>query len=472
MLTKLHSLLPRLIPLFLLAFVVIIYSGLGKNYLFDWDESIYAQIGIEMRQSGKYLTPTWNHETWLEKPPLIAWITALGTTLTTDLELGTRLFMPLAAGLTLYLVYLIGTYLGGTIMGVVGMSLLGNFNLFMSRSVTVNTDIFLLLSISLTIYLLLKDKSALKVALAMSLGIFAKGPAGLLAILISLPILTNKPIKQLLQIGAYFLIITIPWHLYQYLVNGSTFYTPYLLEQVITRATSPIEFHLESRWFYFIHLYRDLGFGVLLVSILGLILIRRPNFILAWWALLPLVIFTLAKTRLSWYSLPLYPGLALLIGLVFSKLTNQKNRGVITILVIGMMLQTLWHTYQYIAPNSVATPLPDQLIVANSLRDESSPCIAFLVSSNERTAEAILPKSQRISSSFRYGGAPSVVLYSHKKVIYYYNYDIFKKDLIAGRCDLAMTTTVDQIHVPTDFEIRATTNGYLGYVRNNQNVNR
>lgn len=454
-------------------FAIILFLGLGKNYLYDWDESIYAQLGVEMRQTHNLLTPSWNGDLWLEKPPLVAWVTALGQTLVPDIEYGSRLFMPVFAVLTLYAVYQIGRILSGSTAGVAAMAILGYFNLFLGRGVSVNTDGMLLAAITWTVFLALKNSSPWKVALAITFAIMVKGPAGLLAILIALPVLIFKPKKYILYTLYSILLFTLPWHLYQLFVNGSSFYTPYLLEQVLRRATVPIEFHLESRWFYFLHLYRDLGLGVLLTSMVGFILLKRKNLIFGWWLLLPLVLFTLAKTRLSWYILPVYPAIALLIGHTIQSLSTPKNKVIINILLVGMLTQMLFHSVQFKNYNALASPLPDHIIVAQKLSTYPGSTIAFLVSSSERTAEAILPVEQSISSSFRYGGAPSVVLYSTKHIRYYYNYDNFKADLLLDpSITLAITTPTDIDKLPPVFNQIVETPSYLGYTREVAYANR
>ncbi len=463
---KLPSWLHPTTLIVLVVFAVILYSGLGKNYLYDWDESIYAQLGVEMRQSRNLLTPSYNDELWLEKPPAIAWATAIGQSLTPNLELGSRLLMPIFSILTLYGIYQIGTLLSTPIGGVAAAAILGYFNLFLGRSVSVNTDGMLLAAITWTVLLALKNSSPWKVALAIALAIMVKGPAGLLAVLIPLPILISKPKPYLLSSLIYLLIFTLPWHLYQLIVNGSSFFTPYLLEQVVRRATVPIEFHLESRWFYFVHLYKDLGLGVLLTAGLGLLFVRRKTFIYLWWLILPLTIFTLAKTRLTWYILPVYPALALLIGHAISSLTTPKNKIIINILLIGMLAQMIFHAQEFKNFRAPASPLPDHVKVSLALSSMSGDSIAFLVSQNERTAEAILPEEQTISSSFRYGGAPSVVLYSRKHINYYYNYDVFQKDLIENQAlSLAIVTPSDQDKLPPGFTLIFETPSYLAFQR-------
>lgn len=468
--------LQKLVYLSLLIFLFLTWNNLGRDYLFDWDEGIYAQIGSEMVVSGDYLTPTWNGELWLEKPPLIAWVTALGVKIAGSNELGARLLMPLFAGLTLLAIFRIGQYLGGTQMGAASMAILGYFNLFLARARSLNTDGMLLAGITWSVWLLLINGPAWVVGIVMGLSIMAKGPAGVLAILITLPLLMKKPKPYLLSTFYFLLLTVLPWHLYAYLTHGMAFVTPYLLEQVVRRATVPIEFHLESRWFYFQFIHKDLGLGVVLVSLTGYALMLKDWLekkklnnlhLILYWLILPLIIFTLAKTRLSWYILPVYPAIALSIGYALTYFTTaKKSLAVVSILVVGMLTQMLYHTYQYVDPTRPPSPLTPLLQVSQGLSIFPGSQIAMLVSPNERVAQAILPEDQTISSSFRYGGAPSVVWYSTKQVTYYYNYDDFVKDSQSDpNISAIIVSTLDQDKVPPGFKLVSETQEYLGYVK-------
>lgn len=458
------------------SFMVLMWSGLGRDYLYDWDEGIYGVIGREMHETRNLLTPTWDGALWLEKPPVIAWVTALGIQVAGDNELGARLFMPLFAGLTLFAIFKLGEKLGGTLMGSASAAMLGYLNLFVSRARTLNTDGMLLAAIAWSTWLLVSGAQPWAVGIAMGLAIMVKGPAGMLAIFIALPLLIKKPKKFLLQAVGCMLLAVLPWHLYAYFKHGWDFVNPYFMEQVLRRATVPIEFHTESRWFYFNFLYKDLGIGVVLVSIFGLAMMIKKwvqkrkldeLIVVMWWVVLPLIVFTLAKTRLSWYILPVYPAIALSIGYALNYFADsKKSKVVLSILVMGMLAQMLWNGYRYVEPSRKAAPLSEILQVARSLSIYHGDDLAMLVSSSERVAEAILPVDQTISSSFRYGGAPSVVWYSHKHVIYYYNYDLFKLDALNNsNITTLIVSVMDADKVPQIFKLVTTTPSYLGYVR-------
>lgn len=445
--------------LFLSILLAILLFRLGRDYLFDWDEAIYAELGREMVASRDWLTPTWNGAMWLEKPPAIAWLTSLSFWVVGTNELGARFFMPFLAVATLYAVFRIGNRLGGSASGLISAAMLAYFNLFLSRARTLNTDILLLAALTWTVWLLLAGSSPWLIGFVMGLAVLAKGPAGLLALVIALPLLRTVSRKSLGVMLLAFLITVLPWHLYAYLRYESEFITPYLLEQVIRRATVPIEFHLESRYYYLNFLKLDLGLGVLFVAALGLVKSFRKYRVLTWWALIPLVLFTVAKTRLSWYILPIYPAIALAIGYLFSE-TFSRLAGIhsrtyvkiVNLIAVGVMLQSVLHAWRYIEPSRVVSKLPEKLTLAQSLASHPATHIYLLVGTHERTAAAILPKDQSISSSFRYGGAPSLVWYSRKPIRYYYNYDNFRQDLASvSEPIVAVVERPDRLHVPPDF---------------------
>jgi 4-amino-4-deoxy-L-arabinose transferase-like glycosyltransferase len=418
----------------------LLYQNLGRDPLFNWDEGIYAELGRSLIVGeGNLLTPSWNGDLWLEKPPLIAWLTGLGLSIFGVNEFGARSLMPLFAVLTLVFVYKIGVKLGGFRLGYIAMTLLATFDLFLARSRAVNTDGVLLAAMAATIYAALNLSSAWVIALGISFAVFAKGSAGLLVAILVFPLIFKRGLKYLMLSTFYFLLFTLPWHLYQLLVHKELFYTPYFLEQVVRRVTVPIEFHLQSRWYYFQFLAENLQGGVLYLLILALIVIGYQTYrtrklqnihFLIYWLFVPLVIFTFAKTRLYWYILPIYPAIALLIAYVFSQFQRSKlEKRMLLILILGLFGQSLLTVARSVEITRRFAPKEGAVKLAELTQDYPSQNFSILVPKSERDAEAILPTQQRISSSFRYGGAPNLVFYSQKQVHYFYNIDDWRDAL-------------------------------------------
>ncbi len=442
-----------------------LYMRLGRDALFDWDEGIYAELGRQLLITKNFLTSFWNGAPWLEKPPGITWVAGLGIYLAGESALGARLLMPLFAVYTLYIVYRIGTHLGDWKHGLIAAGVLATFNLFLGRTRAVNTDMPLLASITTTILFLLENRPAWWVSLSIFGGVWFKGIAGLLSAIIALPLLLTKTKRYWLLIIGYCLLCIVPWHLYTYFKYGSDFTTPYFFEQVVQRATAQIEFHFETRWYYIVYLYENLGLGVLIVAGVGAasLLLSRKHLYLLWWILVPLTLFTLAKTRLFWYILPIYPALALLIAEAIGRWqSDQKSKAVIAILAIGIWAQALLVSSRSVEISKFTAPMPDRLHVARSLSRFTHDRLAILVPPSERLSEALLPAVARLSSSFRYGGMPSVAFYYAGPVEFFYDVDKFRSYWQETPGPTALIARDDLSLVPGNPREVATSPTYLG----------
>ena len=467
--------LPKvLIGIFLVCIALLLYTNLGRDALFDWAEGLYAELGRQVGATGDVYTTYWNGAPWLEKPPGIAWVSAIGIALLGPSAHGARLLMPLFAIYVLYMVYRIGTHLGGYKHGLLAAGILAGFNLFLGRTRGVNTDMPLLAAITTTILFLLENRPAWLVALSIFGGVWFKGIAGLLSVIIALPLFFTKSKTYLLSTISYLLVFIVPWHLYAYLKHGQAFLTPYLYEQVLQRATAQIEFHFEPRWYYFSYLYENLGLGVLLVAGLGGLSLTQRFFTahlkdrwlyatLLWWVLAPLAIFTLAKTRLFWYILPIYPALSLLIAEIIGRFSITKvQQRVLLIVTIGVLAQGLLTASRSVEIDKKTAVMPDRLIVARELSALSPHELLILVPESERLAEALLPEVAKLTSSFRYGVMPSVVFYYQGPVRFFYDVDKFGSVWSETEDPLAVVSTADRKLIPVNHTITATTPTYIG----------
>lgn len=450
---------------FAISIGLILYLRLGRDALFDWDEGIYAELGHQLLRGHNLLVSFWNAAPWLEKPPGIAWVSGLGIALFGPTALGARLLMPLFAIYTLYIVYRIGVKLGGWKQGLIAAGVLAGMNLFLGRTRAVNTDMPLLASITTTILFLLENRPAWQVALAIFGGVWFKGIAGLLSGIIALPLLLSKPKKYWFSLIMFCAIFILPWHLYVYLKYGNDFLTPYFFEQVVQRATAQIEFHFESRWYYFAYLSENLGLGFLIVTAAGAVItiLKRKNLYLLWWLLAPLAIFTLAKTRLFWYILPIYPAIALLISEAIAYWQkDQRGARVITILALGVWAQALLLTSRSVEITKSVAVIPDRIIAAQELSKLKITDLAVLVPPSERLAEALLPEVARLSSSFRYGGMPSVVYYYNGPVKFFYDVDQFRVYWQTTPTPTALVNTEDLPLITGSFQKVVVTKTYVG----------
>ncbi len=98
-------------------------SNLGYP-LFEPDETRYAQIALEMHDTGDWVVPRLNGEPYLDKPPMLYWLMALSYKVLGVSEQAARLPTALAALLTVLLTYLLGRRLLGDRAASIGAVLL------------------------------------------------------------------------------------------------------------------------------------------------------------------------------------------------------------------------------------------------------------------------------------------------------------------------------------------------------------
>ena len=106
-----RTLLPGLL---LTVYVAIYILPLGVRPLYTPDESRYAEVAREMRESGDWTVPRLNGRRYFEKPAMGYWLTALSQSILGENAFASRLPGALAAGLMLLAVWWLVRLTGGT----------------------------------------------------------------------------------------------------------------------------------------------------------------------------------------------------------------------------------------------------------------------------------------------------------------------------------------------------------------------
>ncbi|QMV18552.1 hypothetical protein GOB94_07535 [Granulicella sp. 5B5] len=305
---------------------LVILTLLGHNRLTDWDEGIYAQISREMLSSG-LLIPHWNLQPWLEKPPLMLWITAVFFKLFGVSEFTARLGSALS-----------GVALVGLLHGWLArrhslraawfssLILLSTFGfLHVARVGEMDTLLSLGLCISLIglAELHLDHRhGAWLFWLGFALALMTKGAASItlgftFVLFLALePTILRRHLGTLSLGFALFLAVVLPWHIALYHRFGEAFVQQYIGLHILHRATSQIEGHITPWWYYLRVLLLSAIPFCLLYPIAALDALRRPALrlyrVFALFALIEVLFFSLVKTRLPHYIAPAYPAFSVL----------------------------------------------------------------------------------------------------------------------------------------------------------------
>lgn len=329
------------LPLALLLLGLLRLINLGYGDMQAWDEGLYAVRTMGVVKYGAWIDQSavsiWGLYSAFH-PPLYIWLSALSVELLGNTEFAHRLVSVLLGALTLPVIYGIGRRLSsdereGKGIGLVGALLfsLNPFVDFYARQGQFDTALLFFLALGAWAMMRGVESRSLKwgaiAGLAIGLGLMTKlfVAAGIpLAFVIWLFASRRHGDRHLwLQVvlaSAVAFAIAAPWHVMMVIAHGDG--NPLFLltqSQMTTRFVDGIEGNTKSiELLYYINqllVLFPLGVAWSLYG-LGRGLHRRGSgaFILAIWFLLFFLVFTLMRTKLEFYTLPMLVPLAILGG--------------------------------------------------------------------------------------------------------------------------------------------------------------
>lgn len=338
--------------LLLLPLVVFpLYYELGRNPVQLWDESRMAVNAAEMARDGHWLVPHFGGQPdhWNTKPPLVIWLEALSLrafgfstwalrlpTLLATLATVALLFRFAARALQRPLAGFLGAVVlatcGGYLRGHVART--GDYDALLTCwQVLLWTQFFQYLETG-------ARRHFLWAAGALVAATLTKGPAGLLGLpglaayaagrgrlgwLLRQPLLYLAAAGWLAVMGSYFWAREVLdpgyWQAMQRNDVGGRFFTAVQGHGAAwTYYLEYIKNHYFDRWLW------ALAPSVLLAWLEPAGPGRRATGLLLAFVAGWLLVITLAKTKLVWYDAPIYPALALLVGLGLSRLWHDLAR--------------------------------------------------------------------------------------------------------------------------------------------------
>jgi 4-amino-4-deoxy-L-arabinose transferase-like glycosyltransferase len=311
---------------------------LGRAPLQTWDEARQAVNAFEMLHSGgHWLVTTFAHQPdlWNTKPPLLIWLQALSMGVFGPTPLAVRLPTLLATLSTVGLLYAAGRQLGRPGLGLLAGALLVTMPGYLGPHVGRSGDYDALLSLWVLAQLLAtfayaetgRARYLALVAAALSSAVLTKGVAGLLGLpSLGLYLLLRGQLGPALRRLAFWRAgvgaLAAPMLYYllrEWALPG--YWAAVWANEVGGRYANTIA-AVPRPWFY--HLYNLLPqcwpWGLLL-PLAGLLAVgpatasRRLGGLLALFLGNWLLVISLAKTKLEWYTAPMLPSLALLLAL-------------------------------------------------------------------------------------------------------------------------------------------------------------
>jgi 4-amino-4-deoxy-L-arabinose transferase len=324
----------RLAALLGAAFIVIYLLPLGARPLARPDEVRYGAIAKEMVRSGDWTTPTLNGVRYFEKPVLGYWLDAAALKLLGPNAFALRLPSALATGLTALIVFVLTlqfadrrtAFLAGgiflTTLEVIGVGTFAVLDSVLSMFLTATVAAFYAAHRSRVAsrrrWLLLLSGGA-------AAGAFlTKGFLALaIPVIVLVPYLAAERRWRDMFTAPWLsvlaaLLLVLPWAVLIHLREPDFWHYFFWVEHV-QRFLGTDAQHAEPVWYYFVNLlWAGLPWIWLLpAAIAGL---RESSVdrsflkLAAWWAVMPLLFFTLARGKLITYVLPCFAPLSVLLA--------------------------------------------------------------------------------------------------------------------------------------------------------------
>ncbi len=317
------------------------FQFLGKFPLMEPDEGRYSEIPREMIERGDFVTPMLNYVKYFEKPPLHYWLNALSMSIFGETEFAVRFPGALSGLLTVLFTYHVGQKLFGRREGLMAALILGSSSGFLLQGRTNLTDMTLTFCMSASIGCFLlasrpdernKGRYYYLFYLFAALAVLAKGLIGLVlpggVIFLYLLFCRRWSLlkeMRLLTGMLLFLAVAAPWFVLVSQRNPE-FAQFFFIHEHFQRFLSKVHSRYEPVW-YFI--------PILLLTMLPWSFFVPQALIRAWrerkekggdvlvylllWAGFIFLFFSKSNSKLIPYILPVFPPLALLVGLLFNR---------------------------------------------------------------------------------------------------------------------------------------------------------
>lgn len=340
-----HTLPKRSTLILLLAALAVLWFGnLDYRKLVRPDEGRYAEIPREMAATGDWLTPRLNGIKYFEKPPLQYWATAAAYKVFGEHEWTVRLWPALTGFAGVVLVYFVGAALFGALAGfyaaLVLASSLGYVLVAHVATLDMGVTFFMTLTLAGLLLGLRADGTPAARRLwihvawaAMALAALSKGLMGVVlpVMVLGAYVALQRDFGLLRRMhiltgSLLFLAIAAPWFVAVSLANPG-FFDFFFIHEHFQRFLTKAH-RRPGPWWYF--------FPILALTILpwlftlgaalpaswkwrGSPAAFQPLRLLLLWSVLIFAFFSVSGSKLPSYILPIFPALALLMGLYLSQ---------------------------------------------------------------------------------------------------------------------------------------------------------
>ncbi len=348
----------ELIILLLLS-ISLFFSSINSLPVLDRDEARYVQATKQMVESNNYLSIKFQEDYRSKKPIGIYWLQAFSINLLANVSQTKnfkyevlndsiwkyRIISASAVLLTVLFLYLVSKNIISREASFNACLILASSLLVIAEAHIAKTDSILLLLSTVIFITLFKyynrinEKNIFNFFLlwgSLGLSVLIKGPIILLLFFISILLvsLIEKNINCIKNIRPFLgillvIFISIPWYFFMPIEEQKNFLQESFFHDFLGKVISVQERHGAFPGFYLISLliffFPFSIFFIPLISFLKASLKNKNILFLLCWALPCLIIMEFIPTKLPHYILPIYPAIAIIMGLMLANIKSYSK---------------------------------------------------------------------------------------------------------------------------------------------------
>jgi 4-amino-4-deoxy-L-arabinose transferase-like glycosyltransferase len=324
--------------------IPIIFWNLGQNSLHNADEALYASVSQQILETNEWVTLHHQGKPWFVKAPLLFWLTAVAYKLFGVSEFAARFWSATFGVATVVALYLLAARIFNTRVAFLASLILLSCTQFIyyhgAKAGELDTALTFFMMSAMLLFVMAREEPKYFYAACFSIGlcVMSKHLTYLLPIATTLGlfVILTRSVKRfswkVWSLGFGILLATaLPWHLIEWIRHGDEFLRVYFFQEVYVPAVDWRRDPLGS-WFYFVAIKDGLfPWSLLLPFSLVWAGSRQSrgqlstNLLLVLWTAVLFAIITASVIKLSWYILPAYPALAILMAQFIDDFT--RNRG-------------------------------------------------------------------------------------------------------------------------------------------------
>ncbi|MBB5017081.1 4-amino-4-deoxy-L-arabinose transferase-like glycosyltransferase [Chitinivorax tropicus] len=369
--------------------IIYLFFGIDQYALLNENEGRYAEIAREMLASGNFIIPHLNGLPYLEKPPLLYYLTTLSFSLFGVNDIAARLVPISASLLAVGTLAWFGRAVGRPLAGLIAAFVLGSslgFVLLGNVQMTDSLYNALWSSALLVAYVGLTRPSSKLMAISyalLALAVLAKGLVTLVLfymVLFPLAWLSRDvtPSQWLKRLFApwpivVFAVIAVPWHIAAAL-SLKEFSWFYFINEHVYRFTGqrmPKDYYAGGTPLFYVPRLIFLFFPWSIIMLIALIkrqiTIDQTDRRLTWFAWLlagiPTAFFAISSSKADYYVMVALPGIALVLAQSLARNWQRSQTFILSSIILCVFGAAFgaWQSWIF-APEGLSSFMPWQLL--------------------------------------------------------------------------------------------------------------